>query len=130
MINIAYAAAALRDIVVALTNNPSVTPSPASYSVCGTYAGVLPSVVNITCQFGTSAGRYLVIQAPFTNTSLTLCQVQVYIDNIRRKLNVNTNILFAWRFALLDQSSDVSTALVNRSKAIDTALIVGKFKKK
>lgn len=75
----------LHNFVIGITDMvPSVAEPPALglYAICAIYIGVAAEgqTVSLTCRSGTPPGRYVVVQMPFSFDSITLCEVQVFVD--------------------------------------------------
>lgn len=62
-----------------MNTQPTASLLPSQYSLCANFVGYPPAgtTTTVTCQPGTAAGRYLVIQLPSPGY-LSLCEVQVY----------------------------------------------------
>ena len=58
-----------------------VTPAVTNYPLCAAYSGVAGRVTNISCTPAV-AGRYVIIQIPGVNETLTLCEVEINIPGM------------------------------------------------
>ena len=89
----------LYPFIIGVTNLPPdrAPPVPGNYSICAIESNTMTETKAYICGQNTQPGRYVIVQIPFADYALTICELQIFINQSSGTKYGTFNFLCIWQ---------------------------------